>query len=94
VAEKGHEVVVRLLLENKANADAKNNTGWAVPYKAARNSYEATVQLLLEHRADVNVRDNDGMDGVYIGRSLAETKRCAAAGAQVRRWQIISNSTA
>jgi ankyrin repeat protein len=61
-----------LLLEHKADVDAKNNNGLTVLHMAARTGHEAVVRLLpekgadikavalllLEHKADVDAKDN------------------------------------
>jgi ankyrin repeat protein len=52
--------VVRLLLDHKADVDAKTMSGKTALYLAAGNGHEAVVQLLLKHMADVDENDNDG----------------------------------
>jgi ankyrin repeat protein len=48
-AEKGHEAVVRLLLEAKADVDAKiESYGETALQLAAEEGHEAVVRLLLE----------------------------------------------
>jgi ankyrin repeat protein len=42
-ARNGHEAVVRLLVEHKAEANAKDNNGWMAPGRAAKNEHEAIV---------------------------------------------------
>ena len=42
----GHEAVVRLLLEFKADVDTKDNNGETALYWAARSGHEAVVRLL------------------------------------------------
>jgi ankyrin repeat protein len=41
-ARNGHEAV-RLLVEHKAEANAKDNNGWMEPDRAAKNEHEAIV---------------------------------------------------
>jgi ankyrin repeat protein len=68
-ASSGHEAVVKLLLEHKADVNVKG--GWygrTALYRAASNGHEAVVKLLLEHKADANAK------GGYEG-----TARCEAS---------------
>jgi hypothetical protein len=60
-SENGHEAVVKLLLETKADVNVQDNDGGTALYLAARHGHEAVVKLLLEAKADVNVQDN------YVG---------------------------
>ncbi|KAF8421814.1 ankyrin repeat-containing domain protein [Tirmania nivea] len=59
-AQKGHEAVVRLLLErNDVNVDAKDNRGRTPFSWAAGGGHEAIVRLLLARNdVDVNAKDN------------------------------------
>jgi hypothetical protein len=59
-AENGHEAVVGLLLEHKANVNTKDNGRRIVISWAAKKEHEAAVRLLLEHKVDVNAKDDDG----------------------------------
>ncbi|KAH0561957.1 hypothetical protein GP486_003334 [Trichoglossum hirsutum] len=49
-----HEGVLKLLLENGANPNARDDRGNPVIYIAAMNSHEAAIKMLLAHEADVN----------------------------------------
>ena len=59
-AEKGHEAVVKLLLEKGANLESKHNNGRTPLSWAAVNGHEAVVKLLLEKGADLESKDNNG----------------------------------
>ena len=59
-ASRGHEAVVRLLLEAGADKEAKNNGGWTPLIIAAMNGHEAIVRLLLEAGADKEAKNKDG----------------------------------
>jgi hypothetical protein len=56
----GHEAVVRLLLEQKADVDAKDTSGRTALSRAAEMGHEAVVRLLLEQKADVDAKDTSG----------------------------------
>ena len=63
-ASSGQEAVARLLLEHKAEVDAKDRNGLTALHWAARNGHEAVARLLLEHKAEVNAKDQ------YVGTAL------------------------
>jgi ankyrin repeat protein len=47
--------MVRLLLEQKADVDARNSNGRTSLHRVAEEGYEAVVRLLLlEHIADID----------------------------------------
>ncbi|PQE33418.1 Ankyrin repeat-containing domain protein [Rutstroemia sp. NJR-2017a WRK4] len=60
-AEKGHEVVVKLLLATgKVNIDLKDNRNRTPLFQAAENMHRAVVKLLLAtNKVNVNSKDND-----------------------------------
>ncbi|EHK27042.1 uncharacterized protein TRIVIDRAFT_132531, partial [Trichoderma virens Gv29-8] len=58
-AQSGSEATVKLLLERRAEIDAKDNTRRTPLSYAAESGSEAIVQLLLERGAEVHVQDND-----------------------------------
>ena len=57
-AEKGHEAVARLLLEHKADVNARGISGCTALYQASEKGHEAVVRLLLDYNADVNAEDS------------------------------------
>ena len=58
-AEKGHNFVVKLLLDNKAHVDLLDQTKRSPLSYAAANGHEAVVNLLLKSSAEVNSRDKE-----------------------------------
>jgi ankyrin repeat protein len=58
-AEKGHNDVVKLLLEHKAEVDAKTESGETPLYLAAEKGHKDVAELLLSHGADVNAKDKN-----------------------------------
>lgn len=50
----GHEAVVRLLIENGADVNARYEGNYTVLHTAAITGHETVVQLLIEKGADVN----------------------------------------
>jgi ankyrin repeat domain-containing protein 50 len=55
----GLEAVVRLLIEAKADVDAKENNGRTALMRAASGGHEAVARLLIEAKADVDAKDNN-----------------------------------
>ena len=53
-AWKGHEKIVKLLLENSADVNAKTKYNRTALMLAARYGHEKVVKKLLEKSADVN----------------------------------------
>ena len=67
-ASEGHEAVARLLLESKADVDAKDNDGSTPLHCAAWGGHEAVARLLLESKAHVDAKDNDGRTPLYYAK--------------------------
>ena len=60
-AAKGHEEVVKLLLEKDAELETKDEGYGRTPLLyAARNGHESVVKLLLEKGAKQETKDKDG----------------------------------
>jgi ankyrin repeat protein len=55
-----HPEAVKVLLENGADVNAKDNDGGTALMWAARRGYVDVVVLLLVQRADVNSRNKNG----------------------------------
>ncbi|KAF8856795.1 hypothetical protein BDZ45DRAFT_593729 [Acephala macrosclerotiorum] len=58
-AARGHEAVVKLLLETgKVEADSKDGDGWTPLWWAAENKHEAVIKLLLEtNKVDITITE-------------------------------------
>lgn len=59
-AEKGHESVVRLLLDKNVNIESQDIIGCTPLLRAVEAGHESIVRLLLENGANVESRDDDG----------------------------------
>jgi hypothetical protein len=59
-AEKGHEAIVKLLLERGAELETKDNNCGQTPLSwAAEKGHEAVVKLLLERGAELETKSNN-----------------------------------
>jgi hypothetical protein len=59
--DKGHEAIVRRLLEKGAQVDAVNPSGITALSAAAWKGHRTIVSLLLENRAEINLTTNSGV---------------------------------
>ena len=65
-SQKRHELVVKLLLDNRANVQDADKDGKIALRAASQNGHELVVKLLLDNRADVQATTNTGWpDGWY-----------------------------
>jgi hypothetical protein len=85
-AEGGHESVVQLLLNHRANVNAKNQHGNTPLHVAAERDHEPVVQLLISHKASVGAKNQRGDTPLYVaarndsesvGRLLVEATEAA-----------------
>merc|ERR1712168_402319 len=68
----GHKDIVKLLINNNANINAKNKYGTTALMSAAHEGYNECVEILLQNNADVNIRSNYGHSALYfaVGQSV------------------------
>jgi ankyrin repeat protein len=57
---KGHTKCARLLIDHKADVNAKSNSGTSALYGAARMGQMGCAKLLVQNGADVKCQDDDG----------------------------------
>ncbi|KAF5538515.1 ankyrin repeat [Fusarium mexicanum] len=62
---EGMGEMARLLLENKANIEARNRENWTPMHMAARRGMKHVVELLLKEGGDAEALDNDGRTPPY-----------------------------
>jgi hypothetical protein len=65
---EGHVDVVRLLLEHRADPNAKDKFGWTPLHLAASGGHVNVVRLLLERGADPTVKDRSGDTPLDLAR--------------------------
>ena len=54
-----------MLLEHRADVDAKAEYGGTALHRAAEKGHEAAVRVLLEHRVDADAKDNSGETALH-----------------------------
>lgn len=59
-AEKGHEAVVKTLLDRDVDIDERDSCGSTALHLATKHKHEGVLRLLLENGADVNASDDSG----------------------------------
>lgn len=64
-AENGYLELVKVLLENKANINAKNERNWTPLHAAAYNGYLEIVKVFVQNGADVNGKVINGCTALY-----------------------------
>ena len=64
-AENGHEAVVKLLLNSRADIDAEDNYGWTALQLAAFNLHEEVERLLMEKGASTP-KDFYGLKALFL----------------------------
>jgi ankyrin repeat protein len=80
---KGHEAVVRLLLEKGADIDRTTGSGRTALHLAAMSGHLAVVRLLLEKGADVDGTTSNGQMALHSAAVRGD--EAATAGEEGRR---------
>jgi ankyrin repeat protein len=62
----GHEKVVSILLDHRANVDLKDLLGYAPLHYAAEEGKTSVLQILLDHGANVNVKTSNGWTPLHL----------------------------
>ena len=62
---KGHDDVVRVLLDSGADIEAKNADGYTSLQLSAIMGKKETAKLLLERKAKIDAQDNDQMPALH-----------------------------
>jgi ankyrin repeat protein len=68
-AHKGHEHNARILLEHKADINARTKSGWTPLHVAVRNGREAVARILINENADLNAKAEEGTTPLHVAAS-------------------------
>ncbi|KAL3262636.1 hypothetical protein ABHI18_002599 [Aspergillus niger] len=73
-AHRGHEEMVELLLDNKANINATSNEGYTAMHLAAEQGQRRIMRLLLSRRANSRTANRKGVTALHlaVGTALDE----------------------
>ncbi|KAK3101776.1 hypothetical protein FSP39_006268 [Pinctada imbricata] len=70
----GHTDMVRLLLANGANIEAKTIDGWHPIHSAARWNQAQVISVLIENGADINATTKGGQTPLHLASSQKDSK--------------------
>ena len=75
-SQSGHLDVVKFLLANKADVNAKAQEGETALYSAAANGHQDVAKLLLANNANASAGDSHGQTPLHLAACLLYTSRC------------------
>ncbi|XP_076114306.1 ankyrin repeat domain-containing protein 49-like isoform X2 [Mytilus galloprovincialis] len=70
----GHVDMVKLLIRNNGDINAKTSDGWQPIHSAARWNQSEVIKVLLEHNADINSQTNGGQTPLHLASSCKDTR--------------------
>jgi ankyrin repeat protein len=73
-AAAGHVKIVKMLLENRADPNVREQGGYTPLHAAAQNGDEGMIRALLYGGADLNVKSTDGKTPLDLAREAGHTK--------------------
>jgi len=73
-AAAGHAKIVKMLLENRADPNVREQGGYTPLHAAAQNGDEGMIRTLLYGGADLNVKSNDGKTPIDLAKEAGHTK--------------------
>lgn len=65
-ASKGFELVVDILLQHGARADATNKYRWTALHFGSQIGNAAVVEKLIDHQAGIDVQQVDGQTALHL----------------------------
>ena len=78
-AEYGHTHIVELLLQNGAEIDEKNNSGFTALHWAAEEGRKDVVELLIQNNAKQNIVQSRGICTILPAESLPKPPKIKEA---------------
>lgn len=67
----GNLEIIQVLLDSKANINAKDEHGWTPLHEAAYKGHKQVVTILLDAGADVNAEDKDGITALHLATKFS-----------------------
>ena len=86
-ASKGHNEVIKALLEQQAYIDAESPNGTTPLMMAARYASPKTVKLLLEEGADPRIRNQLGYDALQMAQKQSSLEAESYISAFLADWR-------
>jgi len=71
---KGHEAVVKMLLQNGAEVNIANEDLWTPLHLAATEGRARLAEILLENGAHINAKDTQGRTPLALAQYLGRTE--------------------
>ena len=88
----GHEICVRLLLDNGADVDAVQDGGNTPLLLAAARGHDAVMRLLIDRGADIRVRNRRDKDAVFMAVVYGHAAKGLPWVLQVQRLSRITSN--
>jgi len=85
----GHHKIVRMLLENRADPNIREQGGYAPLHIAAQNGDEEMIRILLFGGADINLKSDDGKTPLDVAIEAGHEKATLLLGEGItKRFRI------
>ncbi len=89
VAAHNRPLVMKALIEDKANVNIQNENGFTALMEAALHTRPDAVQLLLEHKAEVNAQTVHGTTALGFPRNLSCNPTDYVTDIDIKRANVI-----
>lgn len=86
-AYHGEVVLVRLLVANGANADARDKIGGTALYQAVNHFHFAAIEALLAGGANFNARTDEGRTPIDAAHMSIEEKKSEASDVPIAAFE-------
>lgn len=93
-AYENHLEVAELLLQCKANINARTEFGWTPLHSACKWNHPEMVALLLQHNADVNALSDGSQTPLHIAATVSDCRAimCTLLFSDTVRPDLLNNS--